>query len=159
MTVENITTISSMVNGGIDTEVMSLRIRRYVTAIGSFRERSRSRNRRRSYIVNTAGRTSTASTSSNPQDDTYYQRKSQVCEVCLLFLVVLWYNSHFILVVSSQRCGSMISITNGQIRRLLNSSIQWLAHFTSTIAPLTVHVTVCCEFVPVLFRVCIEWLC
>lgn len=70
-----------MVNGGIDTEVMSLRIRRYVSAIGSFRDRSRSRNRRRSYTVNANGRTSTGSVRSNTEEETYYQRKSQVIEV------------------------------------------------------------------------------
>ncbi|KAF6018428.1 NOSTRIN [Bugula neritina] len=70
-----------MPNALVDTHIMSMRIRRYVSAgIGSFRDRSRSRNRRRTYHVSGTPSNS-ASTSSSHPDLTYQSnRRSQVLD-------------------------------------------------------------------------------
>lgn len=69
---------------------MSMRIRRYVSSsIGSFRDRSRSRNRRRTYNINgvTSENSSRNSVSSSQPDLTYQsqKRRSQIVDVRYLY--------------------------------------------------------------------------
>ena len=76
-----------MPNVVTDAHIMSMRLRRYVSSsIGSFRDRSRSRNRRRTYSVN-APASRRASDASSQSEQTYQttKRRSQIVDVGFLF--------------------------------------------------------------------------